>query len=78
MFDENPTSTAVASWVVISNLLRVLRQKEILTKAEIAQVLQGGLNDLEGDNRTAPREAREFLQKELRSTWAPKRHPTGS
>jgi hypothetical protein len=41
LFDKNAASSGIAGWVAMSNLLRVLRQKEILTNEDIAQLLQG-------------------------------------
>ena len=78
LFDKHAASIGIAGWVAMSNLLRVLRQKEILTNEDIAQLLQGALADLEGNDRSFAREAKEILQEELRSMRAPGRRPTGS
>jgi hypothetical protein len=67
LFDKHAASIGIAGWVAMSNLLRVLRQKEILTNEDIDQVLQGALADLEGNDRAFAREAKEILQEELRS-----------
>jgi hypothetical protein len=76
MFDKNLNSTGIASWVTMSNLLVVLEAKGVLIAQDAIDVLAAAITDLEGNERSLAREARELLE-EPHSTWV-RRRPTGS
>jgi hypothetical protein len=65
---QNLDPAGLASWLAMSNLLRVLRDKGILTEQDATEVIAGAIGDIEGDDRSLAREARELLDRELRST----------
>jgi hypothetical protein len=68
---KNLNPAGLASWLAMSNLLRVLRDKGILTEQDAAAVFAGAISDIAGDDRTLAREARDLLDQELRSTCEP-------
>jgi hypothetical protein len=68
---QNLHPAGLASWLSMSNLLRVLRDKGILTDQDATAVIAGAISAIEGDDRSLAREARELLDQELRSTCEP-------
>jgi hypothetical protein len=65
---QHLNSTGIASLLVMSKLLRALESKGILTTEDAAAVLAGAIRDLEGDDRSLIKGARDLLE-ELHSTW---------